>query len=151
MKAVKVRHALQYGSQDDANILEVSLHRKLYKKGATKANGSNSAVRATWEMPKVWQPAKGSPDQWVEASIGSRITEELFASNLHMEMGSRAPWTMKHLESSGVLDDLCHLGVEMVSQMDEIGARNDNGEALNIAAIPVDLVRDVGQREPTVY
>lgn len=149
VKAIKARHVWHY--QSDTNILEVALHRRLYKKGAAKPTTPNAPVRVTWEMPKVWQPRKGKPDQWVEASIESSITADLFASNLHMEMGSRARWTVEHLENSGVFEDFCHLGFEMVSQMDDTGSRNDNGEALNITVMPTRPGKEAGQRESSVY
>ena len=125
-------------------MLEVVLHRKLYKAGKKKAKEAGGLDWVTWEMPKAWQPTKGSPDQWVGASLLSNQAEKLFASNLGLKFGSRAPWTPNDLDNGGMFENLCRKGFDMVSHMDEVGIHNNNGEAFNFPSVYTDEVHERG-------
>jgi hypothetical protein len=150
VKTVEARHVFRYGDRSGDYILEVVLRRKLYKAGKKKAKDANGLDWVAWEMPKTWQPAKGCPDQWIEASLLSNLTEKLFASNLGMRFGSRAAWSPNDLEDGGVFADLCQQGFSMVSQMDEFGIHNSNGEAFNIPSVYTDST-EAHERRETMY
>lgn len=85
---------------------------------------SRKNARISWQTA----PQEGQPGLWYEASISSATAQDLLAENAGLQLGDEASWDCDRLERRGVFTSLCRSGLALVSAMDGIGSRNDNGQ-----------------------
>lgn len=93
-------------------------------------------VPVTWQTPKNSQHSRPTPDEWVEASLGSAVVNKLISGSRHdreKSFGSRGTRDLEVEITS--LAKVTSFGGDMVKEMNVVGTENNNGQNLDMKGV----------------
>lgn len=132
-----------YRQPDCRADLTVTFSRRLNKTDVGAQAAVDFRAPVTWQTPRNRQTARATPDEWVEASLGCAVVDDMLDSRGGDKAG-REEGDYKE-EVDGLVEMAGHAS-DMVAQMDGVGRDNDNGQHLDAkAAVLVERVSDRGR------
>jgi len=129
---VRVRHIARYTTRNGQSILDLTGVRAMdvsFPDGGGDDN--NSRLEAS---PATEAIEKGIFSCWYEASVSSAKAEAIFAENETLAIGDESRWDVGTLTVAGVLEAVYKPALEMIRQMDGVGAKVDNGQGSKLQA-----------------
>jgi len=124
--AVRVRHIARYTSKDGRSLLDLTYLRDMDVQFPEGGEHDDSSRLEAFPMTEA--VARGVFSSWYEASVSSVKAEEIFVENEGIATGDESQWDIGTLSAAGVLEALYTPALEMVRQMDGVGATVDNGQ-----------------------
>uniref|UniRef100_A0A0B7JPM6 Uncharacterized protein n=1 Tax=Bionectria ochroleuca TaxID=29856 RepID=A0A0B7JPM6_BIOOC len=134
---VSIRHVARYRcDQLEGPQLNVTMVRPFTKKTDYTSQKSPSLFRGkTWfGTNRLNKGQKSSLDEWYEVSLSSSKADDVFRGNMNLGFGESAGWELNELD--GIWADICRPALDMLSQMDDIGATNDNSVGPELSIRP---------------
>uniref|UniRef100_A0A8H7N9Q0 Uncharacterized protein n=1 Tax=Bionectria ochroleuca TaxID=29856 RepID=A0A8H7N9Q0_BIOOC len=134
---VSIRHVARYRcDQLEGPQLNVTMVRPFTKKTDYTSQKSPSLFRGkTWfGTNRLNKGQKSSLDEWYEVSLSSSKADDVFRGNMNLGFGESAGWELNELD--GIWADICRPALDVLSQMDDIGATNDNSVGPELSIRP---------------
>ncbi|PHH67199.1 hypothetical protein CDD81_2968 [Ophiocordyceps australis] len=129
IEGIYVRHVARYNNTArPSSILSINMTKKL-------ARGEKQEKRMKWKTVSKNGQGTGSPPIWYEAYISSQQAQELLSQNPGLKLGEQATYDGEMLKNDGIFEDLCRPALYMITQMDDIGAFNDNGHGVQARTV----------------
>ena len=119
IQAVTLRRQKCYGSEAHPSIsLCITEVQDLYIQHAAD---STNLIRA-----RAKPPGQMVHDNrlWYEVSLSSSVAEEMFKSNIDLELGEVASWTPREMVEAGVFEELSLVARDLVTRIDNVGHWN---------------------------
>ncbi|PHH79883.1 hypothetical protein CDD82_2108 [Ophiocordyceps australis] len=130
IEGVYLRHVARYNNTArTSSILSINMTKKL-------ARAEKQERRMKWKTVLKNGQGTGSPPIWYEAYISSQGAQELLSQNAGLSLGEQASYDGEVLENKGVSEDLCRPALYMITQMNGIGAYNNNGHGVQMRTAP---------------
>ncbi|VUC19885.1 unnamed protein product [Clonostachys rosea] len=135
---VSIRHLARYRCDqvEEGRQLNIAMVRPFTKKtDYTNKKSPSLFCGKTWfATNRLNKGQKAGLDEWYEVSISSSKADDVFRGNMNLGFGENAGWELSELD--GILADICQPALDMLSQMDDIGAANDNSVGPELSIRP---------------
>lgn len=135
-----IRHVLLYKQGESDTALTITFSRKLNLVSVT-GQKAGPMIPVTWQTPKNRPPGKAMPDEWVKASLRSRVVDDLFDAEAPSPAANRAGDGKPHYSMPDYdkqlagLTEMASCGGAMIKYMNSIGQNNNNGQCLDSKGI----------------
>ncbi|CAH0049722.1 unnamed protein product [Clonostachys solani] len=134
---VSIRHLARYRcDQVEGPQLNIAMVRPLTKKTDYTSQKAPSLFHGkTWfGANRLNKGQKPGLDEWYEVSLSSSKADDVFRGNMNLGFGESAGWELSELD--GIWADICRPALDMLSQMDDIGATNNNSVGPELSIRP---------------
>ncbi|KAI6365179.1 hypothetical protein MCOR25_005473 [Pyricularia grisea] len=125
--ALRVLHVVSFVSPEKETQLRVTQVQDMSATLLPGRHGGWNRYRASLAKEN---PGQGIFSTWFTASVSSNQADEIFKSNMTLNLGDEAEWTTKDLLKEGCIESLLKRTLEMVKEMDDIGVLCDNGHGV---------------------
>lgn len=124
---VRTCHVAYYGrnrtdSMPSPSTLEI---RKVHDMTRTNVIHAEDRITAIYEQHPGDQQLGVLPT-WFEASIQSKLINQVFQQNRSLEFGEEVEWSTAKLQKAGAFDDLIISATELVKKIDRVGSSGNN-------------------------